>query len=405
MNPLRDANCIYDGGTKAIASSSFKQATQQFQMNQLLETAILQKSIAEGTFKPNKGRKFLLNERGKLRYITSNTIQDKTIKNVLCDEIIMPAIQRYLIYDNGASQKGKGTSFTRARLEKHLHEYYRKNRTNEGYIALIDFSGYYANILHDRCKEVMCDMLRGIDANIATSTKRLMDEILRSYALDVSYLSDEKVAELYSGKVDPMLNKDVDVGLLTGTKMLAKGVDIGERFAQCIGLAYAYKIDNYIEIVRGCGLHARYSDDSYIIASSKHYLEDILNGVRKVANEYGIIINEDKTKIVKISSPFVFLQVKYCLTKTGKVTKRINSRCVARERKRLKMYAKYLKDGVMQYGEIENNFKSWLCGNWQLMSSKQIYELNVLYKQLFGKEIKWKKKGRARLRWLMEHSL
>ena len=374
MNPLHDANCIYDGGTKAIASSSFKQATQQFQMNQLLETAMLQKSIVEGTFKPNKGRKFLLNERGKLRYITSNTIQDKAIKNVLCDEVIMPSIQKYLVYDNGASQKGKGTSFTRARLEKHLHEYYRKNGTNEGYIALIDFTGYYANILHSKCSEVISGMLRNANASVAISAKRFMGEILHSYALDVSYLSDKEIAELYGGKVDPMLNKDVDTSLLTGTKMLAKGVDIGERFAQCIGLAYAYRIDNYIEVVRGCSLHARYSDDSYIIASSKDYLEDVLNGVRTIANEYGIIINEDKTKIVKISSPFVFLQVKYCLTETGKVTKRINPHRVARERKRLKMYAKYLKDGVMQYGEIENNFKSWLCGNWQLMSSKQIYE-------------------------------
>lgn len=34
-------------------------------------------------------------------------------------------MQQSLIYDNGASQKGKGTDFARERLKKHMRQFYR----------------------------------------------------------------------------------------------------------------------------------------------------------------------------------------------------------------------------------------------------------------------------------------
>ena len=32
---------------------------------------------------------------------------DKAINHLISDEVLMPALSKYLIYDNGASQKGK----------------------------------------------------------------------------------------------------------------------------------------------------------------------------------------------------------------------------------------------------------------------------------------------------------
>lgn len=122
-------------------------------MNQLLETAKLQKKIKDKKYKPKSGKNFTLNERGKMRYITANSLPDKAINHLLCDNIITKNTKNYLIYDNGASQKGKGVSFQRKRLETHLHKYFNKFKTNEGYILLIDFSGYYANIVHSISKE------------------------------------------------------------------------------------------------------------------------------------------------------------------------------------------------------------------------------------------------------------
>lgn len=72
-------------------------------MNQLLETAKLQKRIKDKKYKPKSGKNFILNERGKMRYITANSLPDKAINHLLCDNIITKNTKNYLIYDNGAS--------------------------------------------------------------------------------------------------------------------------------------------------------------------------------------------------------------------------------------------------------------------------------------------------------------
>ncbi len=63
-NVFLDANVIYDAGTKAMKGSKFKYATQLFEMNHLFYTAMLQKSLREGKYKPEQGSKFLITERG-----------------------------------------------------------------------------------------------------------------------------------------------------------------------------------------------------------------------------------------------------------------------------------------------------------------------------------------------------
>ena len=92
---------------------------------------------------------FELNERGKKRHIKSLHISDRVLQRALCDYILEPSIRKYLIYDNGASIKGKGIDFTKRRLVTHLHKYYSKHGS-EGYILLCDFKKYFDSIPHDK---------------------------------------------------------------------------------------------------------------------------------------------------------------------------------------------------------------------------------------------------------------
>lgn len=406
MNKLIDANYLYDAGTLAIKSSNFKYATHMYEMNHLIETAELQRDLKSGEYVPLPGSKFPIQERGKLRYITSNVMRDKTVNHVMCDEIVMPAITPHLIHDNGASQKGKGTSFTRRRFEEHLHSYYMEHKSNEGYVLLLDFSGYYANILHSNCKAVLHKMIL---PTLQTEEERelvtgIIDNIFRSYETDVSYLTDEQIEQLYVNKVDPLMNMNVLGKLLTGEKMLKKGVDIGNQLSQSIGIVYPYRIDNYVKIVKGCKRYGRYTDDSYVIHHDEEFLKEVLAGIQSIAQELGLIINMKKTRIVKLSSFFRFLQVGYSLTDTGRVIKKINPKNVTRERRKLKAYKRLLDAGKIEYSDIENSFKSWLGTHWKLMSRIQIRNLKNLYYELFGKVITWNKKKNSRLSWLMEHA-
>ena len=61
-------------------------------------------------------KKVPIKERGKERIITPIKIDDRITQKVVCDNSLVDSIQRDLIYDNGASTKGKGTNFARNRI-------------------------------------------------------------------------------------------------------------------------------------------------------------------------------------------------------------------------------------------------------------------------------------------------
>lgn len=410
MNCFTDANVIYKAMGKAIKSGDRnRHITQLYQVNQLLYTAKLQKELTEGAYKPDSGHKFILKERGKIRYVTNNNMADKTVNHIVCDEILTPALQKYLIHDNGASQKGKGVSFHRRRFEQHLREYYRKHKTNEGYILLGDFSGYYANIRHDICSKVLAHFLKRslIDKDVLATAWKILRGVFASFRVDVSRFSDDEIKTMYINKVEAMMNCGVDKKLLTGKKYLCKGVDIGNQASQNIGVVFPYRLDNYAKIVMGIRGYGRYTDDFYAIAKDKRTLRQLIEGLKLVAGSYGIIINLRKTRIVKLSSFYRHLQNGYSLTATGRVICKINQKSVTRQRRKIKAYKRLLDSGKITDAEVENICKSWICGNYKRMSWRQIYNISNLYKTLFRRKIQWQKKQRrrhGRLRWLMEHS-
>lgn len=162
-------------------------------------------------------------------------------------------------------------------------------------------------------------------------------------------------------------------------------------------------IDNYVKIVCAVKGYGRYSDDFYIIDKSKEHLREVMAGVRQWAEKLGIIINEKKTHICKLSGQYRHLQVLYSLQEDGRIIRKISPKAITRERRKLKAYKRKMDAGVMIYAEIENSYKSWICANYKYMSRKQIHNMTNLFKDLFGKEPTWKKHGHGRLRWLMAH--
>lgn len=405
-NIFHDANVIYEAMRKAIKGGDrSRHVNKLYFANHLLYTAILQEALRNGNYKPEQGKQFILNERGKTRFVTNNSMADKTVNHIICDEILTPTIAKYLIYDNGASQKGKGVSFHRKRFENHLRNYFYKHGTNEGYILIGDFSGYYANIRHDKSLEVLAHFLKRSKCNREDllMTWSILKGIFQNFRIDVSRFSYKEIEAMYTSKVDALINFGVDKKLLTGQKILNKGVDIGNQTSQNIGIVFPYKFDNYAKIVAGIKGYGRYTDDFYAIAESREKLKNLLTGLKAIAKEYGIIINERKTRIVKLNSFYRHLQNGYSLTETGKLICKINPKSITRERRKLKAYKRLLDAKRITYTEVENIFKGWLCANYKRMSHRQIYNMYQLYISLFKVKIKLPKRNYSRLRWLAEH--
>lgn len=138
-------------------------------------------------------------------------------------------------------------------------------------------------------------------------------------------------------------------------------------------------------------MYGRYMDDIYIIGDTEEYVASVICGIAEQASSLGLFINERKTRIEKLSSTFKYLQIKYRLSDSGKVIKRINSKSVTRERRKLKAYRRLYDAGKMDYKDIEQAYKSWMGAYTPIMSKKQVNNMKNIYKEMFGKEPRWKK--------------
>lgn len=376
-----DANNLYRAYKASVKNSKWKETSQKFAMNFLRYIFSIQEDLVYRTLQNGPVDEFLLSERGRVRPITSIQIKDRIIRHVLCDEILSPEVKKHIIYDNGASVKGRGISHQRNRFEVHLHKYY-KLYGNEGYILFGDFSKFYDNIIHEIAKR---ELLKLVDDNEFIDW--LLTIIFNGFKIDVSYMSDEQYESCITNTFNKLEYRLVSKELLTGEKWMDKSVNIGDQLSQIIGIYYPYRIDNYVKYVRSQKFYGRYMDDWYIMNPNKKELQDLLDNIRVIADELGIHINEKKTHMVKISNTYKYLQVKYTLTKDGKIIKRINPTRVTAMRRKLKKLAIKVENGGIPYENVENMFKGWMGSFYKLLSKQQRKNLIQLYENLFDKNI------------------
>lgn len=376
-----DANNLYRAYKISVKSSKWKETTQKFMMNFLRYIFEIQDDIVNRTLQNGTMQEFTLHERGRIRPITSIQIRDRIVRHVLCDDILLPEVKKHIIYDNCASIKGRGISQQRKRFEIHLHKYYEQYG-NDGWILFGDFSKFYDNIIHEIAKQ---ELLKLFDDDEFINW--LLTLIFESFKIDVSYMTDEEYASCMTDTFNKLEYRKIPKEQLTGEKWMEKSVNIGDQLSQVIGIYYPYRIDNYVKYVRSQKFYGRYSDDWYIMSPSKEELNDLLKHICEIAKEYGIHINMKKTRIVKISGTYKFLQIKYTLTDNGKVIKRINPNRVTTMRRKLKKLAVKVVNGEVDYENVENTFRGWMGAHYKLLSKEQRKNLIQLYEDLFDKDI------------------
>ena len=365
-----DGNVLYEAYLRAKKGSDWKPQVQRFEMNYLLELSRMQKELREKTYEFLPTTSFTLHERGKKRRITGEQIQDRIVKHALCDEVLNPLIEPHLIYDNGASLRGKGLSFTRKRLLTHLRKYYAKHGNN-GYILLIDFSKYYDNIRHDVLMELFRRYVKDEHA------LWLLEKSISRSRVDVSYMTDEEYMHSLDTLFDSLDYQKIDTKLLTGKRYMAKHLNIGDQVAQTAGVAHRISIDNDVKIVKGVKPYAGYMDDSYAIHESEEFLQDLLKDIVDIAKDIGVTVNLRKTRICRLSEHWRFLQVQYSLTSTGRIIQKINPKRLTAMRRKMKKIA-----GRLTRTDFTNFYQSWFKNHYKLMSKQQRTNMDTLFNQL-----------------------
>ena len=354
---------------EAKKGCSWKNSVQQYEANFLKNIRHTQLELREKTYRQQDFYCFYLKERGKDRYVRSISFYDRVVQRALCD-LVNPIVEPYLIHDNGASVKKKGIDFARRRIENHLHKYYRKYG-NKGYALVIDFSKFYDNILH----KPLMDMYREIidDKDIINLINHLVD----SFSVDISnYNITEN--ELFDSLAYAKAETEK-----TGEKMMHKSLGIGSQISQISGIYYPSKMDNYCKIVKGIKFYGRYMDDTYIIGNSKEELKSLLDDIDKICKKQGIFINHKKTQLFRLDKGFTFLKIKYRLTDTGHLVRIPVKKNFIRERRKLKSFKNLLDKGLIDFHDIEEQYKSWKGNIQKYDCYKSLKNLDKVFNDLF----------------------
>ena len=377
MESIYDANALLNAFRESKKGTSWKESVQRYEMNLLRNINQTQKEIANGTYEQKDFYEFPLNERGKTRHIKSMHISDRVVQRSVCDNVLVPELERYLIYDNGASMKGRGIHFARKRLSTHLHKYFRKNGSNEGYILLIDFTKFFDNICHEPLVKEMRSKI-GND-----ETMNFVAKLIDTFRIDVSYMTDEEYAGCLKTIYKALEYAEIDKSKLTGEKYMKKSVGIGSQISQISGVFYPTRIDTYCKVVKSLKYYGRYMDDIYIIHRDKEYLKELLTQIQKMCDELGLFINPKKTQIIKLSKGFTFLKIKYILTDTGKVVERISRDGITRMRRKLKKLRKKLDAGEVAFEDIRCAYASWRGDKKHYDSYTTLKNMDKLFNELF----------------------
>lgn len=346
------ANSLIKAAKQCRKGVAWKASVQRYMMSLLRNTWELRNKLKQGISVVQGFICFTINERGKTRNIRSVHFRERVIQRSLCDNALVPVLSRSLVYDNGATLKGKGIHFALRRCKQHLRRYYCENGfSNDGWVLLIDFSGYFDNIQHPPIKELLLKSFKN---------RRLLWLTWRF----VKSFGD-------------------------------KSLGIGSQVSQILALVYPNAVDHYAREVLRLSISGRYMDDSYYIHHDRQYLEECLEKLKVKFDALGIKLNPRKTQIIPVKR-FTFIKVRFYLTAQGKVVMKPCKDSYVRERRKLKAFRRFVDQGRMTLDDVRCSYESWRGYQQYLDSKRSIREMDKLYFDLFGLRPSTKKKKGAK---------
>ena len=303
---------LYRAYRKARRGKRWKEAAAKFEINLLEALHLLSAMIQSKTYKPSPYHTFKVYEP-KERIVMTNSYKDKVVQHALCDEVLEPSIGKAFIYDNYASQTGKGTHFGLARMEGFMRSYYRKHGA-EGWILKGDIAKYFYSIRHD-----------------------ILKEQIRKYVHDPDVL----------WLVDMIVDSTEGVG-----------IPIGNQSSQLFALLYLSDLDHFIKERLQIKYYGRYMDDFYLIHPDREYLKYCLAQIAERVDALGLRLNQ-KTQIMPLSQGIDFLGFHTYMLPTGKLIKKVRRRSKNNVRRKLKKMKPLVEAGKIPPTAPAQSYQSW----------------------------------------------
>ena len=258
----------------------------------------------------------------KERDIQALQYHDRIVQHSLCDNVLMPCMERRLIVDNCACRKNKGTYYGIRRLSRHLSNYYRQHG-NKGWFLKVDIRKYFASINHEVLKS------------------RLSKERLQPDILELLF----KIIDSYNGN--------------TGI-----GLPMGNQTSQLFALYYLDPVDRFVKEKARIKYYSRYMDDMILLHESKEYLQQVLAAMRDIASNLKLEFNS-KTQLIPIKNGIDYLGWHFALTESGKVVRKIRAMGKKRMYRKVKQLCYQYSKGLIDLEQVKQVMAS-LFGHMRL---------------------------------------
>lgn len=308
-----DFNNMYRAFRKAKCGKGYKKSSARFNLSALDGIHSLIDQLEHKTYRISDYSEFKVYEP-KERIIQTTSFKDKVIQHSLCDNVIMPKLQKVFIRDNCAGQVGKGTLFGLDRLSEQMLAFYQKYGFS-GYILKCDISKFFYSIAHEQLKDIV--------------------QYHFSYDPDVCWL-----CELFIDSTE------------------GKGIPLGNQINQGFALLYLDGMDKMIQRELGIEYYGRYMDDFYLIHPSKDYLKYCLEVIQAYLETLGLDLN-GKTQIFPFKNGVSYLGFHTYIADNGRPIRKLKNQNKRNAQRKFIRMARLVVEGKLPMKKFQASYQAW----------------------------------------------
>lgn len=310
---VTDFQNMYKAFRRAKRGKGYRKSSARFNLAALDGVHALIHQLKSKTYQVSDYTEFKVYEP-KERIIQTSSFKDKVVQHSLCDNVIMPRLQKVFIYDNCAAQIGKGTLFGLDRLSEQMQQFHRKYGMN-GYILKCDITKFFYNISHDKLKDI--------------------DAYHFGYDPDILWLCN-----LFIESTE------------------GKGIPLGNQINQGFALLYLDGMDKLIKHELGIECYGRYMDDFWMIHPSKDYLKCCLEVITAYLETLDLTLN-GKTQIFPFRNGVSYLGFHTYVTTDGHVIRRLKNQNKRNAQRKFLRMAKLVAAGKLPKEKFDTSYGAW----------------------------------------------
>lgn len=309
---ITDFGNLYKAYKRSKTGKGCSRSSQKFQVYALDGIHQIKRRLETKTYEISKYSEFTIYEP-KERQIKAGSFQDKIVQHSLCDNVLLPHLEKEFIPANFAGQQGKGTLYGLDWLRAQMMLAYNKYGY-DCWIVKADIEKYFYSIDHDTLK----DMVRYF----------IVDD-------DVWWLC-EKFIDSTDGK----------------------GLPLGNQVSQVYAILYLSGLDHFITGELGVKYYGRYMDDFYLVVESKSYAKWCLGAITDFVGTLGLNLN-GKTQLIPFKNGIKFCGFHTYITSDGKPIRKLKNENKRAAKKKFNRMIRAVNKGKMPREKFYEIYNSW----------------------------------------------